>query len=320
MSNQLPYLIVITSANCGACRSLHTSGNFNRGDEKPTKKYMRDILWNATSLWKLITANPEPSFKSPARYIAMEYEFIDMQGRSVENIKSFTIFSFQVVEDDGEKDVEVSRNIYDRVIKLENNIPKYTDEYTYTKDDGEEISNDPMKGSFNELLSKTFPKMLSKYCVQYPSMILVSNAELKKALANPAYSPYARSYSLIIGKNTEGLWAPIAHDKGKEAWKNGFITYAQHAVETPDFLVPPSIEEPLPIDEKKNPAEQKKSVTMATTSNPVKLTQQKSILKGSNKIETSTEISSKNTIVNGSSTCTPYRIKIVPLSSKYSFE
>ncbi len=291
--SQLPYLIILTSSNCGACKFLHNTGSFSRTGETLNNKDIRGFKWNAASLWKLITASDKPKTSSPIRFNVFEFEFYDMNRPTLDNVKSFTIFKFQQSEDEPNKG-DILRDIYDRVTIIEEGISKLTDEYVLTKDDGDDVNKEPQEGSFNEFLSKYFPNMLSLYAVQFPSLIFIDNTEMKKALKDKNFSPYALSYGLIINK-VDDKWKATKRDDMKEEWKSTFVSYTKHVSDNLDLLIPPKDVPEIAKEEK-----QKKAVKINEP--------KKSILKGS---EANIEPTSEK--------CVSYPIKVVPLNPKYSF-
>jgi len=192
----------------------------------------------------------------------MEYEFFSMSKPTIEGIKSFTQFRLEITQDgENGKQGDVIRDIYDRVSPT-------SDNYTYTKDDGDDISNVSVDGSFNAFLAKTFPRALSLYAISFPSFIYMSNSEMKKALLaeskkSELYSPYAVSFRLIVGQNANKLWAPVAKDLGKEEWKSSFVKCAKHLIDNPDMLEPPKIEKTVTKAEK-TATKAEKTVTIKT--------------------------------------------------------
>jgi len=333
--SQLPYIVILTSSDCKACQALHYSGDFAREGEVNSKVSLGGFQWNANSFWSLITATTKPNLKSKVQFSVLEYELYTMQKTDSTGVKSFTVFFFELQEDDDGKFGIVHRNTYERV-------SSNSDEFTYTSDDGSEILKEPKKGSFNGLLNKTFPKLLNAYAVQFPSFVYISNAEMNKALKDPAYSPYAKSFSLITGKRGDN-WAPVARDSGKEDYKTGFIAYAKYAAENPSFLSPPietsEVETTATKTVSKSPNNLPiKNVTF-TANNPNNSSSSKVDTKtvtssASNKTvpvtKTSSRLSSKkldnssnNTMImskgDSNNLCIPYRIKVVSMSSRDPF-
>lgn len=297
MSN-LPYIIILTSTECGACRNLHVTGNFSRLNMPLSNKDFAGFRWNCDKFWKLITANQNAVVKSPTKYKVMEFEFFNMKTPTIQGIKSFTIFTYETSEEDGEIVGDVHRDIYDR-------IEEGKDEYIYTRDGGEEIKDQEEEGSFNDFLARKFPRGLSLYTVQFPSFIYMSHNEFNKALDiknNPNYSPYALSFGLVTGMK-DNLWRPVRKDEKKEPWKNGLITFAEHIIKNPDLLTPPEVTIEVDVKDTKDKV---KSVTIGTTSNPSTIVKGKSILKNT----------SIDKVKNSDTT---FKIKFTPLNNKKSF-
>jgi len=290
--SKLPYIIILTSSDCGACKNMHASGDFSRNPNIPPNKGFRGFKWNAPSFWKLITANENPTLKSLIQFNVIEYEFYSMsKSAKVDNVKIFTIYNFSITtDDDDEQQGNIIRTIFDRESPT-------SDKYLYTKDDGDEIKDQEMDDSFNKLISKTFPKSLATYSAQYPNFIFISNSEFINALKDENYPLYAQAYGLSIGKNANNIWAPIKqvdiNSPASEKYNKNFITYANHIISNPDLLVAPIIE---------NKVETSKSNKKVTFP---KVSTVKSILKKPNEEE---EV--KNT---------SYPIKVVALNSRHAF-
>lgn len=304
--NHLPYAIILTSANCGACKLLHTTGNFSRTSNEIVKKDIAGFKWNAQSFWKLITATDNPNLESPIKYIVMEFEFYEMMNPTIKGIKSYTKFIYEVKKIDGKLKGNVYRDTYDRVSPNK-------DEYTYTEDNGEAIKDREEKGSFNEFLAEVYPETLSFYTIQFPSFLFISDTEYRKAFnskKDSTYSPYALSYTLITGYKN-GLWMPVKKDASKEIWKSSIIKYAEHLSENHNLLIAPEITEEMIETTPKNVTDKTKSVTIGTVSNPTKITKHKSILKNTTNQETEIPVEKSATL--------PYRIKVVPLNSRKTF-
>jgi hypothetical protein len=287
--SKLPYLIILTASDCGACKNMHASGDFSRNPNIPPNKGFRGFRWNAPSFWKLITANENPTLKSKVQLNIIEFEFYSIsKPAKIENVKSFTIYNFSITNDDDDDNPQgnIIRSIFDRESEK-------SDKYLYTKDDGEEIKDQEMDDSFNKLISKTFPKSLSTYSVQYPNFIYISNNEFMNALSDENYPLYAKCYGLIIAKNANNIWAPINQDNLNVGNHNkSFITYANYIISNPELLIPA-------ISEKIEPPKSNKKVSFP------KVSTVKSILKKPEDEDITTS--------------TSYPIKVVPLSSRHAY-
>ncbi len=307
--NQTPYIIIVTADNCSACQALHKTGEFYRGNEEDItpKISMAGFQWSARSFWDLMTATPKAGARTEVKFKVIEYEIYSMQSLNYNNVKSITIFSHSYEEDDDGKYSVVHRNTYQRVTPT-------VDKYTFTKNDGSEIDQEPQDGSFNEFLSKYFPISLSSYTSQFPCFIYISSSEMNKALKDFKYSPFARSFSRVTAKKDD-RWVALAQDMGKEPYKANFILYAKYISENPSFLSPP-IEEPTPPEENSV-----KSVTFSNRAD--KLVSKKDTnsddQRSNKKRSSSSKLNSDKKTEEIKPCVENYTIKIVPLNSQNGY-
>jgi hypothetical protein len=237
-------LVIMTSLNCGACVALHKSGEFcreNCGDGKTT---FAGFKWNAESIWKLITANENPTLQSQKVFNVIEIEFYSMQKTFIQDISAMTLFSFAIEEDDdGEYEERrfgmVHRDTFARV-------KPGLEKFTLQKDESPEKTL--VKGSFNNFLVKHIPQMVHNYAYQFPLFGFFSAFEWQKALKNPNYSPYGKAFGLITGRRPSRsrkgeksieIWGPIGQDKAREKQNSGFVQHALYLANNPDALRSP---------------------------------------------------------------------------------
>jgi len=298
MSTDLQYLVILTGANCAACRALHNTGSFSRTDGPRTTQSLAGFQWEPTSFWKLATASDKVSITAKIQYSVIEIELFDIkQPMNYSNIKSFTQFTAIIETENDVKQPYIERDIYDRT-------DDKTDTFTYTKDNGDTINEQEMKGSFDAFLAKNYPLLLANYARQFPSFLYMSNGEFKKALSDPQYAPYVRCFSLMTGKLPNDTWGITGKDVVQEVWKQSLYSYAKHLADNPDLLIPVSV----------NNSAATTSAAKSVVSKRVTIAP---ILKKSGDVNTdnisSTSIDNIKSTTNPNNNNLGYKIKVMPL-------
>jgi hypothetical protein len=247
MSESLPVLVIVTSNDCPACRSLHRTGDFNRDSEAsgPSMATFFGSKWDANFFIALITgkANPTPQDKPVFRVYELELVTMNMNNftaitpnKDASRVLSFTEF---ILGTNRHNEVVVTRHTY----------YIYTDQDTQTLDgtlylkdatkiaDGERINK-----SFYSMITKTFPTRLSSLLHQYPSFLWFNNTEWNRALLDPTYTPYGAIFGLVIGeKEAEGKksWGVISRDGDLGENKKTPVLLGQYIASHLNVLTPP---------------------------------------------------------------------------------
>lgn len=200
MSGNLPTMVIVTSYDCSACRTLHSTGNFNRDleDRGPAPVSFMGHNWNSQFFWELITGESNPNRNSIPKFRVMELEITSMRnvGRGPANVMGFTEFNLEVTSDD----ININRNTWERC-----GDEKGNDAIMY-------LMNDTVRGkgvkdtnSFNDLVARKFPQGLFNILAQYPSFIWFSPTQWNRAMRDPTYTPYANIYGLVM-TDVNGKW------------------------------------------------------------------------------------------------------------------
>lgn len=266
----LPVCVIITSSNCPHCNSLKSSGDFSR-EGKINKQYsMNEFKWDAESFCKLIIADEKMTPNSTSKFTVYEYDLYEMQNAVNTGVRSFTLFTYIKKSD---KTGFVKRETFKR-------INQKSDEIYYILDDKSQVK---IKGSFNELLSNTFPSKLYSYCVQFPMALYFSAKEWNDALKNQNIAPYGITPTLTIGLGPDKLiqsgpliWTPTARNSEVKSYKKNYITYAHHLINNMEELDPPNelvtskkVESKIKDESTKNPVSSKQMFKLKYIPNKV---------------------------------------------------
>lgn len=191
MADNLPILVIITSADCPACQNLHASGSFNRDGPPNPRLSFYGVKWEAPSFWPLISGDPEPTAQSRPRFRVYEIEVFSMRNTGHNNIKSYTEF---VLSSDG---MGITRHTYFRSAEGGDGI-------IYVENEGNITEGVKKDGSFTAMVARLFPNGIRSLVIQFPSFMWVSRVEWKKGLDDSNYVPYAAVFGLVVGEKTTG--------------------------------------------------------------------------------------------------------------------
>lgn len=288
MSESLPVLVIVTSNDCSACRSLHRTGNFNR-DPSPSGPSLATFFgskWDDSFFQSLLTGNPDPGPRSKPAFRVFELELRSMDRSTInfadinpnEQQSRVTAFTEFMLDNSNKDKLSVIRHTYYNFTDQDTHT---LDGTLYLKDDTKIEDGERINKSFHSMITSIFPIGLHNLFFQYPSFMWFSRLEWNKGLKDKKYIPFGAIFGLTMGeKEVDGkkIWAVTARD-GDLGERKTPVLMGSYITSHPDILVgkptPVIKAEPTPV----------KSESSITKSN-----------------------SSKN-----ASVCKPARVKIIPL-------
>lgn len=246
MSESLPVLVIVTSNDCSACKSLHRTGNFNR-DPSPSGPSLATFFgskWDDAFFQCLLTGNTDPGPRSKPVFRVFELELRSMDRSTINfadinpneqpsRVKAFTEFML----DNSKKDkLCVIRHTY---YNLSEQDTQTLDGTLYLKDDTKIEEGERIDKSFHAMITSIFPAGLHTLFFQYPSFMWFSRAEWNKALKDKKYVPFGAIFGLTMGeKEVDGkkIWAVTARD-GDLGERKTPVLMGSYIIGHPDILV-----------------------------------------------------------------------------------
>jgi hypothetical protein len=248
MSEKLPVFVVVTSADCSACRNLRSSGEFNRDGPPAPNLSFYGHKWDAFFFWKLLSGESKPKDESEAKFRVYELELYHMDKFTHSGVKSFTEFVLTFSHDS----VDINRNTFCRDTEK-------GDAIVYLKDETPLSKGVTKSGSFTKTIANIFPAGLAPLIVQFPIFMWFSKEQWSKAMSEPGYTPYGYAFGLKIGEKDENgasVWRIVAREN--DAKRENPVAAAENIANNLITLNPPPFAKKV-VPEEKTPASAKVS-------------------------------------------------------------